>query len=340
MNIGIDLGYSHTKIVSGERGERQAIFPSVVGTPEAGRFSLNGAHHDDIVLLEPQHVLVGEGALIQSEFLDHREDRGWVSSPAYLSLFLAGLTEVTAATSVDLAVVTGLPVAFYSDKDLVRERLLGNGVHRVQRAKRHAQTFRFGQFPDGNPALRVIPQPFGALLAQALDDNGRVVDQALAEGEVGVIDVGSKTTNLLSVRRMAEVGRQTKSVEVGSWNVARIVANYLEIHCPGLGLRGHELQEAIRKRQVPYFGQEVDLSALVDDTLNHLAETVIAEAGQLWNGGARLAAILVAGGGAHLLGDRIKAHFRHARVVPNPVFANASGYWKFARRLSLAAGAR
>jgi len=54
---------------------------------------------------------------------------------------------------------------------------------------------------------------------------------------------------------------------------------------------------------------------------------------QQWNGGATLDAILVSGGGALLLGPAIARHFRHARVVPDPVYANTLGYWRFAQRL-------
>ena len=45
--------------------------------------------------------------------------------------------------------------------------------------------------------------------------------------------------------------------------------------------------------------------------------------------------IVLAGGGALLIGPYIQAHFRHARVIDgDPVFANAEGYWKLAQRLS------
>jgi len=37
MNVGIDLGYSAVKLVS---DRRRKTFPSVVGTPDLGRFSL------------------------------------------------------------------------------------------------------------------------------------------------------------------------------------------------------------------------------------------------------------------------------------------------------------
>ena len=41
--------------------------------------------------------------------------------------------------------------------------------------------------------------------------------------------------------------------------------------------------------------------------------------------------IIMTGGGALLLGDRLKAHFPHARVVDDPVWANALGFWRFAQ---------
>ena len=54
MNIGLDVGYSAVKAVS---GGRRVTFPSAVGTPERARFSLNGA--SSIVLVQPDHVQVG-----------------------------------------------------------------------------------------------------------------------------------------------------------------------------------------------------------------------------------------------------------------------------------------
>jgi hypothetical protein len=91
---------------------------------------------------------------------------------------------------------------------------------------------------------------------------------------------------------------------------------------------------AVIARQVRYYGEPVDLTAAIDDALEPLADQVIAEASQLWNGAAALDAILVGGGGALLLGPYIRRHFRHARVVEDAVFANALGFWRFAVRLA------
>ena len=321
MKAGIDLGYNATKVMS-DRG--RGMFISVVGTPDRARFSLNGTGQD-IVLTIPGdgQWLVGEGAVVQSRFATRREDRGWIESEEYYRLMLAALTEVTAG-SVELKIVTGLPVSFYGDKQALQDRFLGQ--HRVQRDGRRSQTINISE-------CRVIPQPFGAVLAMALDENGRIMNNDIAHGNIGVIDIGGKTTNLLSVRRLAEIARETSSVNLGAWDVVRQAREFLAVECPELDLRDHEIVEAISQRQVRYFGEPVDLSPIVDAAIEPMAEQVIAQASQLWNSGARLDAVLVTGGGAHLFGSYLQDYFRHAHVVDDPVFANVVGYYRFAQRL-------
>ncbi|HUM37871.1 MAG TPA: ParM/StbA family protein, partial [Anaerolineae bacterium] len=299
---------------------------SAVGTPDRAHFSLNGEGAGAIVLTAPENVLIGAEAVAQSRFLARREDRRWIESAEYYALFLAALTELTSATVADVSLVTGLPVAFYDDRERLAGRLAGE--HKVQREGRRSQLLRVTQ-------VRVIPQPFGSLLALVLDERGGIADVRLAKSAVGVIDVGGKTCNLLSVNRLAEIGKETASVNVGGWDLVRAVREWLSRKYPGLDdLRDHVLAEAIQARELHFYGEPVaDFPALVDALAGDLAGQVIAEASHLWNGGATLDAVLVTGGGALLLGDAIRKHWRHARLVPDPVNANAVGYWKFARRL-------
>lgn len=319
MNIGLDVGYSEVKAVT---GKRRARFPSVIGDVQRARFSLNDI--GGIILTEPEPVLIGAGAIEQSRFLRRREDRAWIHSDEWYYLALAALTELTNA-SAEMIIVTGLPVSFYDDKDTPRARLLGE--HRTARDARRAQLFRVLD-------VRVIPQPFGALLAASLDDHGRIRDQALATGAVGVIDVGGKTTNLLSVNRLSEISKETASVSVGAWDVARAVRTHLDTVCPNLDLEDHEVMNAVQARQAKYYGEPVDLTPVIDAALAPMTEKVIAEATQLWNGAAGLDTILVTGGGALLLGPELCNHFPHAQIVPEPLWANALGFWRFAQRLA------
>jgi len=319
MKTGLDIGYSSTKIVGGDT-PKVTTFPSAIGTPDRASFSLDT--ETGIYLQAPQRVAVGNVAVEQSRITRRREDRGWIESDEWYLLALAALTEITSGNA-RFDIVTGLPVAFFGDAQVVIDRLMG--YHSVKRADRRAQSFTVD-------SVRVIPQPFGSLLDVCMNNHGKVVDLDLARGRVGVIDVGGKTTNILSVNRLSDVSRETASVNVGGWVATRMLGQVLAERCPNLDLRPHEITQALIDRQVSYYGESVDLNESVEEILNNLAAQIVAEATQVWNGAAGLSAVLVSGGGALLLGDHVKAHFPHARVVEEPVMANAMGFWKLARR--------
>jgi len=321
--IGVlDVGYDSVKAIGGE--DRRVTFPSVVGTPETARISLNGSDARTIILLQPSHVSVGSEAVSQSRFLTRLEDRDWITTDVWYSLAMAALSEITAATLVELDLVAGLPVSFFNEQHtLVRDRLLGE--HRVQRKDRRAQVFRVKN-------IRVITQPMGTFLASVMDKSGRIIDESLAKGPVGVVDVGGKTTNLSMIEGLTE-NSQSFSINAGGWDVMRYVRDWLSNECPKLDLRDTEVAQAIKDQQVGYFDEIISLASPIHVAATALADQITGAATQLWNGGAGLRAILVTGGGAHLVGKHLCRKWRHARVVDDPVFANVSGYWKLARRV-------
>ncbi len=106
--------------------------------------------------------------------------------------------------------------------------------------------------------------------------------------------------------------------------------------CAGLDLSGHQLVKAVTDGKVSYFGQDVDLSSIISKPAEALAHRITSSASQLWGSGAEIRHVLLAGGGIHLVGQRIAEHFsRHQSVtiLEEPVFANAIGYFRFAKWL-------
>lgn len=320
MRIGQDNGYNAAKVVS---DGRRAIFPSVVGTPTTRTaFAING--HDDEIKISAagQTWLVGDGAVNQSRFLVRREDRDWINSDEYYAIAMAGISEMTSASGVDIKLVTGLPVSYFGDNASLKKRLLGD--HKFQRAGRNTQTVKISD-------VRVVPQPFGALLSEALDNRGGLANQEYA-GRVGVIDVGGKTTNFLSANKLAEIPNETASINVGGWDIIRQLRDYLAETVPGLELRDHELAAVLKDRSVKVAGEVVGLPGLAA-IIEPMGDQVLATARQLWGSALRLDSILIAGGGAHLIGPHLQIRFKQARVLDNPVYANATGFWKLAQRL-------
>jgi len=325
MIIGIDIGYSHVK---GAVNSHVFSFPSVVGSPETAAFSLSA---DSRIALDTNHglVQVGQAVLDQSRFVSRPEDRGWITSDEYKWLYLAALSESTTTFySGNVTVITGLPIAYYrDDAETLRKVILGS--HPVQREGRRAQTFVVAD-------CRVVPQPFGTLASVAFGPNGESVDADMLKRPVGIVDIGGHTTNLLSMRKAQSIDRETGSVDMGAWDIVRAVKEYLATRTPGLSPEDYEIVEAIKARSISYFGRDIDLSGAIEEALGHFRRQVLAEATHLWNHGADLYAILVTGGGAHLIGDDLLTHFsehERVRIVDRPVFANAVGYVRFGRYL-------
>jgi len=325
MIIGIDIGYAFTKIAV---NSHTGIFPSVVGSPETASFSLTDTHR---IALETDDglVQVGQAVLDQSRFVSRPEDRGWISSDEYRWLYLAALSESTTTFyASNVMVVTGLPIAYYrDDKETLRSVMLGE--HRIQREGRKEQRFVVTE-------CRVIPQPFGTLFSAAFDPNGEVVDPDLLTGRVGIVDIGGHTTNLLSAHKAQDIDRETGSVDMGAWDIVRSVKEYLATCTPGLAPSDYDVIEAIKNKSILYLGEDIDLTDAVEESLRHFRRQVIAEATHLWNLGEALKAILITGGGAHLIGPDLLAHFsrhKNVQVVDSPVFANSIGYVRFGRYL-------
>lgn len=325
MIIGLDVGYSEVKLVRGVGERDRVIFPSVVGTPDQSRFGV-----DDktgmIILEHPRHVQVGLGAISQSKFVSRREDRNWIESKEWYDLFLAAMSEISQATSLPVNIVTGLPLAYYDerDKDAMKHLLIGR--HTVQRLGRPRQEVIVN-------ACRVVPQPFGTLLSVAMDDNGDCANVEIAGGKVGVLDVGGKTTNILYVTALSEQRRKSTSVELGAWDIVRAMRDHLIEAYPGTDLRDHEIAALFRGVPFSYKGHKVDVMGEAQEMLRPMAEQVIAEATKLWNGAVNMDAVLITGGGAYLIGKILQEYIKYAKIVDDPVIANALGYWRYARRL-------
>lgn len=326
--IGIDLGYANVKIVT---STQRVQFPSIVGTPEKAAFNM-GTLQNFTITVNKRTYNVGEAALEQSRFTTRQEDREWYKSTEYLVLLHAALSTLYKEGLKEVVVVTGLPVAFYeSDKDAIRS-LFENDIHLVVRDDRMVM-------PINIVKCYVIPQVMGTLLNQALNKTGQIADQKIAEGRIGVIDIGGNTSNFLHAHKMGDVKKETTSINLGGWDAMRAIRPIVEDAAPDVDYADHEISQAIADLSIRYRGDTVDLTEQIAPILDPMAEQLIAKAKELWpGGGARLDTILLSGGGALILGERIKQHLNHAdiRIVDDALFANADGYHKLAmyRQLS------
>ena len=317
LRIGVDIGYNKTKVVT---ALSYRIFASAVGTCFEHQFSMS-RNGNGIAFETPREVAIGEQAIQFSQFAHRREDRDWIKSEEYYMLWLAALSEATHEPTAQIRAVTGLPVSFFGDKDILMNGL--RGVHSFCRAGQSPQVLHISE-------LVVLPQPFGTLLDSVLNEYGKVGNPRLAQAHVGIIDVGGKTTNFLHAYKLSDVPAETTSIDAGGWDVVRRVADYLAQY--NLNLRDHEIAELLITRYVAVRGERIELGDVIDEAAQQLAESVISAASQRWNGANRMDSIIVTGGGASLIGEAICKYYPHAVIADEPELANARGFFKYAQR--------
>ncbi|MBN1579329.1 MAG: ParM/StbA family protein [Anaerolineae bacterium] len=330
MIVGVDIGYGYTKAAC---GANQVVFPSVVGKSERVRYEsdLNraGANQHDgqiAVITEQGDRFVGELALLQSRVHWTLLDRSRVQDPSARLLFLSALSELVGPTSEHGAfrVVTGLPTQWYADRDKVVEQLSGDHVLRRVNGRQVVQRFSIDE-------LLVVPQPFGSLFCTILDADGRIVDEKLARGRLGIIDVGTFTTDYVLVDALRYIEKGSGSIATAMSRAYQLIGRSI-LDAFGLDLRLHEVDEIVRRGYVTVFGEQRDIEWLAHPVLDAIAEEVLAEAGTLWGDGRDLDAVLVTGGGAIALGDRIGRCYPHARTLDDAAMANVRGFERYGRR--------
>lgn len=321
-----DVGYSHSKGLDtkGNRVIIQSVWGEIQETVYHSGLSQNGLTAQ--IKTDDGQWLIGKDAIEQSIYQTRRQDRYWIETPEYRALHLFLLSEMTTATNAHVDLITGLPVAYFPDRKSLESKLLGS--HNISRPGRPAQRINID-------TVEFIPQGLAAVFCEALDENGRVLDNEISAGYVGLLDIGGHTVNVSTFNELRSIAKQTTSINAGMWTVVSEVAKRINAAYPGQELHGHETIKVMQHGTIRQRGRNVDVNSIIYDVVDPFVQRILGEASQVWGEAARLDAILIAGGGADVVGSAIVNQHSQARIVPNPQWANAEGYLRFGKRLGL-----
>jgi plasmid segregation protein ParM len=322
MILSVDIGYGYTKGV-GHDGLRFS-FPSVIGTAEDIRFATDLIHGEEeqAVKFGDWRFYYGKQAMLQSRVQSAIFDRSRVYDNTYRMLFIAALVELARLVpdANRFRIVTGLPVGFFGDRHQVVEALKGIYQVTVERVMEFTVE-----------SVVVTPQPFGSLFRELLNDQGKITNSEVEKGRVGIIDVGTYTTDFVAADELRYVPRLSGSIRIGWSKVIHQVQQALgDLH--RLELTPHEVDQALQAGEVRMRGESLSLEPFTRTAIAEIETAIIARARDLWGAGARLDTILVSGGGGPHLFDMIHAVYPHARLLDDAFWANAEGFYRFGQR--------
>jgi plasmid segregation protein ParM len=326
--IGLDVGYGDTKAVCSNG--HSICFPSLIAPAEAIRFQADVGAQVQVNGLTLRDT--EEGDLFVGELAARQGRRGSVRSPRdrdrVADAIMTHLTDAAFAMLLPgveytrAKIVTGLPVDYYRDADALSTHLRGQHVVKV----------------DGHRLIvdveqvKVVPQPFGGLLATLLDERGKLMADVahLVQGRVGVLDVGMFTTDLILVDGLEYIETGSGSLEVGVSTALEMLRTILNDDYR-VSYETHQLEIALRRGWIVINGQSITLNGLASDRMRGIAQSIEARARTLWNIGT-LSAIVLVGGGSLALKSWLQPSFGQAIFASDAAMANANGFLRYGLR--------
>lgn len=330
VSIGIDLGHSSVKTSIKSANKiavihGSSIFPTVVrdwiqiANEETARRA-----EVDTVVVNGKKYFVGETAQRQSQAETFSgQSRNWIETEQHDALLVSAWNRaqvVLAHTDNNMgeperiSVVLGLPASYYAEqRDVLRHRAVGILQKLVK--------------PHQELSIYIESQSRAPLLCVVFDSYGVETGRAGEDETWGVVELGQFTTDFTLHDRGQEVDSAASSARGVHMVYDRIAASFKQ-----KGFEGSFdlISKAIQTRKVKDFGKEVDVNDIVAPAISEFSTYILDEVASRFGSKARsMDGIIVAGGGAYIVGQDIKAKYPNAVIPGQPRFAVAEGYSRF-----------
>lgn len=328
--LGIDVGFGFTKATNGETA---TLFKSLLGETTDVAFWTDFPH---TASPDHLHVTIGDRSYFIGDFAERQSDvRRSTLNQSRMSLELVKILALTAtgkfaANDIPVSIVSGLPVDDYKQNRTQFSQNL-TGYHKVT----------YHQADDTSVTkkiyirkVRMMPQPVGSVFHLMMDNDGNILDTALAEQKIGVVDIGFRTTDFIILDRMQFVERGSVTTDNGIAKSFSIIAKKLR-EKSGVNIELYRLFDAVEKETITIKGTSHDISRIKKEAFSYQAETIANSMDGVWAEDWDIERIILTGGGGMALCDYLMP------LVPGNVIPvdrntdirlnNVRGYLKYAK---------
>lgn len=322
-DISVDVGSGVTKV---RTESMRAHFPSLSGFPNASGQDVE-ASEGASVRFNGNTYVTGERAytLVDPEKLVNTRDDQWFMTDAYLSLLYAALSlALPDGYNGRISLCTGLPQATFMDqKEALAKRL--SKTHKFE-----VNGVKYCVFLRPSD-IRIVPQAMGLFLSR-LD-----LDRTLQTEKVGVIDVGTYTSDWMMVDRCKALHWAADGAPIGVAKVVEGIRTYLrDEHNNPCSYAA--ASEAVRSGKIRCGNRTINLSehirAIAFTCTEQLIPLLQAKWGASWDH-AKDSKVIIGGGGAAVFAPAIRASLAHATVIEDdePIYSIVDGYYSYVYHL-------
>jgi plasmid segregation protein ParM len=322
--IGIDLGHSSVKIAvkstNGPLKEATEIFPTVVRNWSYIADTATAKKTEaDTVEVEDRKFFVGVTAVRQGQADTFTgQNRNWVNTIQHDAL-LAGawqralniLHKNDQPDPQRIVLVLGLPASYY----LEQRKYIRTRADQIIRPR-----LKVGQTLE----IFVQSQSRAPFACVSIDGAGHPTGVGGDTESWGVVEIGHFTTDFTFHDRGQEVESAASSASGAHLVYDNIAANFKQ--------RGYlsdfeSVTDAIQRKHIKVYGKDVDVSDTVNAAISQFSTYILDEVTTRFGEKAqRMDGIIVAGGGAAIVGKDIQDRFPNAIIPDAARYAVAEGY--------------
>jgi plasmid segregation protein ParM len=180
----------------------------------------------------------------------------------------------------------------------------------------------------------MLPQPMGSILNCLMDDNGKIVNDELANQKVGVVDIGFRTTDFTILDHLRYIDRGSRTFENGISKGFDVISNKLREKC-GVSVELYRLYKAAEEGTIKMRGHSFSFEKIRDQVYSQLASTIANDLDRLWADDWDIDSIILTGGGCRELAGYLRPLIT-GNVIPvdsnaDPRLNNVFGYAKYGR---------
>ncbi len=252
--------------------------------------------------------------------------RSRITMEYYRVMFAAALVDLV-RQSTPINLVVSLPPASYWDKEEQKAVLAGHyEVSTVDRGGGF-KTFNY-DVPIEN--IRVIPEGVGAVCTMVLDENGNEkAGNSLAHHVVGVVDIGTYTTDLIMLDGLKIVRSGCDTLTHALHDIHDKLRTYAS--SVGYDLDSYRADEVLQRGYFTKGGRRVTFGEMTASWATELANAIAGFIISTWNGGDDVESIIIAGGGAPMVEKLLAMQFPHVQLITGvePFFANCEGGYRY-----------
>jgi plasmid segregation protein ParM len=327
-NAGIDVGFGGVKARS---APIKLDYCSVVGEFAPVKFSsgMEGATDPTqsiAIEYNNKRWYVGPAALKQTTPRATIEQNRTVTEEGQV-LLLSALGLLSRESQANL--VVGLPVMHYSDlKDQYIQQASGTHIFNYLTLTGEIKEKRAISIKN----VKVLPQPFGTVFDTILDDEGKPKDKRLAAKNIGVIDIGYNTLDLLRADALQYINKRSTSFsEMGMFSAYRELSNLL-FHEFKVEIPPEKLEPIVQRGILSLHGRNHPIEMYKRKAFQATADSIISRIKSIWTDAWQLDTIVLAGGGSIVLGDYLlgNSDFPQMELSSDPLYSNVNGYYKCA----------